>query len=85
MAVLCLHVAAVIRLGLLRFEGRWARCLRPSALSSLLPASGRLPVLGHTGKLREISVFAVENFAVHLYWPVVVQFFTVRLSAYAER
>ena len=80
-AVRCRHVAAVIRVGLLRFEGRRARCRRPSALSSLTPTSGRLPVLGHSCHLREISEFAVENFDVHVDWPVAMQSVAVRVSA----
>ena len=83
--VLCRHVAAVIRAGPLRFEGRRARCCRPSALSSLSPTFGRLPALGHSSQLREISAFAVENFAVHVDWPVVVQSVAVRFSAKAKR
>ena len=83
-AVLCRHVAAVIRVGLLRFGGRRACCRRPSALSSLTPTSGRLPALGHFGQLREISVFAVENFAIHVDWPVVMQSVAVRVSAQSE-
>ena len=79
--MLCRHVAAVIRVGLLRFEGRRARCRRPSALSSLTPPSGRLPALGHAGHLSEISELAVENLAVHAGWPVVVQSLAVRVSA----
>ena len=80
-SVLCRHVAAVIRVGLLRFEGRRARCRRPSALSSLTPPSGRLPALGHASHLSEIPVLAVENFAVHVDWPVVMQSLAVRVSA----
>ena len=72
-AVRCRHVAAVIRVGLLRSEGRRAHCRRPSALPSLTPTFGRLPALGHSCHLREISEFAVENFAVHVDWPVVMQ------------
>ena len=81
-AVLCRHVAAVIRVGLLCFEERRARCRRPSAPLSLMPTSDRLPALGHSGQLRETSVFAVEDFAVHVGWPVVMQFGAVRVSAH---
>ena len=53
------HVSAVIRLGLLRFEGGRTRCCRPSALLSVPSVSARLPVLGHAGQLREVSELAV--------------------------
>ena len=83
-SVLCRHIVTVIRVGLLRFEGRRARCRRPSALSSLTRRPGRLPALWHSSQLREISVFAVENLAVHGGWPVVVQPAAVRVSAQPE-
>ena len=81
MAVLCRHVAAVIRVGPLCFEERRARCRRPSAPLSLMPTSDRLPALGYSSQLRETSVFAVEDFAVHVDRPVVMQSGAVRVSA----
>ena len=83
-AVLCRHVAAVIRLGLLRFEGRRARCRRPSALSSLTPMFGWLPALGHSSQKCEVSVFAIENLAIHVDWPVAMQLDAVRVFAQPE-
>ena len=83
--VLRRHVAAVIRVGLLRFEGRCALSHRPSALSSVAPPSGRLPVLGHSSQLREIPALAIEDLSVHVGWPVVVQFGAIRLPALSER
>ena len=83
-AVLCWHVATVIRVGLLRFEGRRARCRRPSALSSLTPTFDRLPALGHSSQLRELSVFAIQHLAVHIDWPVVMQSVAVRVFAHPE-
>ena len=84
MAVLRRNVSAVVRLGLLRFEGRRARCRCPSALLSLSPAPGRLPVLRHACQTCEVSVFAVEDFAVYADRPVAVQFAIVRVPAHAE-
>ena len=82
--MLYLHVAAVIRLGLLRFEGWRARCRRPSALLSLALAFDWLPALGHSGQAREVSVFAIQDLAVHVDWPVVVQLCAVRVLAQPE-
>ena len=84
-AVLRRHVAAVIRVGLLRFEGRCALSYRPSALPSMTPPSSRLPVLGHSSQLREIPALAVEGLAVHVGWPVVMQSGAFRVPALPER
>jgi len=43
------HSSAVIRPGLLRFEGGRARCCRPSALLSVPAVPERPPVLWHVG------------------------------------